>query len=473
MVRPRLGAILLALCAASPVFAQGTSPTAPPPPPPPPSDPAPTPAAGAPVPAPDASTEPYAPDAVLAEQIADQLATRAQELLDAKIYLDAKQLAVEALVKSPKGPAAERARYIIKLVNTHLDIKEDPAPTPPSEVVPVKPDEDVDTSPIDSSTRPFDPSRDPPPVQTSAVEGHDGKNAGLVHGALFGATLGAAIGALAKDDNPAAVAVPLSIGFGVGGGLLGRVVANKLGWDEAQIRTAGSISAWAGVAGGFFAEAATGAGDSTPSAGGILLGASIGSTAGLALGGALAKNHKLTRGDVALVDTLAGIGTVGGLTIGMLMQPAQSEAYSVNALLGAGAGVVIGIVAGPQTNTTPRRMLRVAGLAGAGGAIPFLLYAAIHDGSSTADERVTGLLSSVGLVAGAYLGFRLTRNMDVGLDVPDGESPRSSEDDAPVALVSRNSNGSWLVGGVGVTPLSNQLATNNRGATLTILGATF
>ncbi len=471
MVRPRLGAILLALCASTPVFAQGTPETPP------------TPAAGAPVPPdpaapPQAPADPYAPDAVLNEQIADQLVTRAQELLDAKIYLDAKQLAVEALVKSPKGPAADRARYIIKTVNGHLDIKEDPAPTPPSEVTPVQPvqvraNEDVDTSPIDGSTRPFDPSRDPPPQQAPAVEGHDGKTAGLVHGALYGGVLGSAIGALANSDHPASAAVPVGIGLGIVGGFGGRFAADRLGWDEAQIRTTGSLGVWGGVAGGFFAEAATGAGNETPSAGGILLGASIGSTAGLVIGGLLAKNHKLTRGDVALVDTLAGIGTAGGLTIGMLMQPAQSEAYSVNALLGAGAGVVIGVIAGPQTNTTPRRMVRVAGLAAAGGALPFLLYAATYDKSSTADERVTGLLSSAGLVVGAYLGLRFTRNMDVGLDVHDGVTPKSSEEDAPLALVSRNSNGSWLVGGLGISPLSKQLATNNRGATVTILGASF
>src|SRR5690606_26528065 len=117
------------------------------------------------------------------------------------------------------------------------------------------------------------------------------------------------------------------------------------------------------------------------------------------------------------VDTLAGIGTVGGLTMGMLMQPAQPEAYAVNSIIGAAGGVIAGIVAAPNTNTTPRRMLRVAGLSAAGGAVPFLLYGAIYDSGSKADERVVGLLSSVGLVGGAYLGFRLTRGMDEGLDV--------------------------------------------------------
>jgi hypothetical protein len=62
-------------------------------------------------------------------------------------------------------------------------------------------------------------------------------------------------------------------------------------------------------------------------------------------------------------------------------------------------------------------MLRVAGLAAAGGALPFLLYAGIYTSSSSADERVVGVLSSAGLVGGAWRGFHLTRGMDEGKDV--------------------------------------------------------
>src|SRR4051812_15844022 len=117
MVRMR-HATLLALCLGGTAYAQ--SPQAPAPQAPQPQ-----------APQPQAPQDPYGGDPVLNEQVAEQLVGRSQELLDAKMWLDAKQLAVEALVKSPKGPSAERARYIIKLVNQHLDIKEDPAPLPP------------------------------------------------------------------------------------------------------------------------------------------------------------------------------------------------------------------------------------------------------------------------------------------------------------------------------------------------------
>jgi hypothetical protein len=202
-----------------------------------------------------------------------------------------------------------------------------------------------------------------------------------------------------------------------------------------------------------------------------MVAASIGSTVGGLGGYALMSNRRLTRGDVALIDTLAGIGAVGGLTIGMVMQPAESEAYSLNSVFGIAAGVVVGMVAAPQTNTTPRRMLRVAGWSALGGAAPFLLYAAIRSKSSTVDERVTGLLSSGGLIAGAYLGFRLTRGMDEGLDTLDGKRHAAS-DDAPVALVGRGSDGRWGLGGIGLTPLSPALAPQH-GMALQLVGGAF
>src|SRR6185369_3678032 len=104
----------------------------------------------------------------------------------------------------------------------------------------------------------------------------------------------------------------------------------------------------------------------------------------------------------------------------------------VNSIIGAAGGVLVGVIAGPNTNTTPRRMARVAGLAALGGALPFLLYAGIYDSNESGDEQVVGFLSSAGLVCGAYLGFRLTRGMDAGLDLQEGKHA-DDDDDAPVA----------------------------------------
>jgi hypothetical protein len=201
----------------------------------------------------------------------------------------------------------------------------------------------------------------------------------------------------------------------------------------------------------------------------VLVGASVGATIGLAGGVLAARKNQYTAGDIALVDTLAGMGTVGGLTLGMLMQPAESEAYSVNSALGAAGGVVVGLIAAPQTNTTPRRMLRVAGLVAAGGAAPFLLYAGIYDETSAGDERAVGALSSLGMIVGAYIGFRLTRGMDAGKDVSPGAKPQEP-DDAPPAIVGRTSLGRWKLGTFTMQPLSRELAPQ-AGMSVPLVGA--
>jgi hypothetical protein len=406
--------------------------------------------------------DPYAApvtDPQLAERIAAALVARAQELLDTRVYLDAKQLAVEALVRSPRGPSAERAHAIIHAVNLELGIPEDsPRPEPAK---PVKPGEDVDTTPIQDPTLTSAPVALPPEGGLPSA-----KLSASVHGGMYGGLLGTTIGAFLSDDTPKG-AVPVGIAAGVVGAVTVPMVVDRLHWSEAQVRTVGSATVWGGMIGGLFGDVGKLQGTTARE---VLVAASVGSTIAGIGGVVVARDNKLTRGDIALIDTFAGIGAVGGLTIGMLMQPVEGEAYSLNSVLGIAGGVVIGYIAAPQTNTTPRRMLRVAGFSAAGGAAPFLLYAAIRSPGSTADERVTGLLSSAGLVLGAWVGFRLTRGMDEGLDTLDGK--RRPPDDAPLALISRSSSGRWELGGLGLQPLSPQLAPQH-GMTLQLVGATF
>ncbi|HLL21831.1 MAG TPA: hypothetical protein VK427_06860 [Kofleriaceae bacterium] len=333
-----------------------------------------------------------ADDPVLAEQIAQSLVERAQELFEATFYVDAKQLAIEALVRSPRGKAATQAQSVIKASNTALGLVEKPVPeTPDSTVVTPLPE----------------PADKPKPV----VSG----------GAVGGA---------------------------------GAPIARRLG----------SGIAWGGIAGGAFADAVSVDG-TTPTH--VAVGAAVGASLGGLASYGLAKHVRQTRGDVALMDTLAGIGGVGGLTIGMLMQPAEGEAYSVNAILGIAGGLVVGYVAAPQTNTTERRMLRVAGLSLAGAALPFLLYAGIYDEGTDSDERLVGGLATAGLLAGAYVGFRLTRSLDAGEDVLEGRT-----DDAPIALIGRHSDGRWRANGVAIAPTSPLLAPQ-PGMTLSVLGGRF
>jgi hypothetical protein len=321
---------------------------------------------------------PPADEQALSEQIAASLVARAQELFEIKEYVDAKQLASEALMRSPRGPSAAQAQALIKVCNTALGIGE-PKPV----------DKPVDTTPI------IDPTKDKPVAQPAAP----------------------ALGTVAPK------------------------------W-----RRIASGAAWGTAAGGLFADAV---GVGTTKAWHVVVGAGAGAVLGGLAGYGLTRKVEHTKGDVALMDTLAGIGAAGGLTIGMLMQPVESEAYSVNAIIGIGAGLLVGYVAAPQTNTTERRMLRVAGISLAGGALPFLLYAGIYDKSTDSDERLVGGLATAGLLAGAYIGFRITRHMDEGKDTLRDSGPA---EEAPIGLR------------IGPTPL---VMTPRQGMAFSIVGGAF
>ena len=419
-----------------------------------PTPPTPTPTP-TPTPPPDDANTGAKPadDPVLAEQVAQQLVARGQELYDARVFPDAKQLAVEALVRSPKGAAAEHAHFLIHAVNQQLGISEE-ADKPK-----------VDLTPIEDPTLKHDKIPSDQPLDTDA---QNRRIATSVHGSIYAGLLGVMIGSFFSDDNPAAGAVAVGLATGLAGGVYAPKLTEKLNMSEAQIRTTGSASVWGGVIGGLFGDAVTRRHTDGRE---VLVGATIGATVGLAGGYLGSRQNQLTRGDVALVDTFAGIGTLGGLTAGMLMQPAQKDAYAVNSIVGASAGIVVGLVAAPQTNTTQRRMLRVAGLSLAGGAVPFLLYAAIRSNTTNADERVTGALSTAGLIGGAWLGFYLTDGMDEGLDTLDGKKHEPVED-APPSVVGRSSDGHWGLAGLGVQPLSPVLSPQ-PGMAVSLVGASF
>ena len=385
--------------------------------------PAPSPAPSAPAPALDAG------EARLAEEIAFALATRAQELLDAKQYADARQLATEAAARSPRGVAAERAQLIIRAANAALGVATaEPAP----------PQGDVGSSEVP----------DGPPVERDpddhgvAADLPSPRLHAMIHGGLAGGLAGATLGSLADDSAGVEVAL------GAAGAAAGAYFAPRLlrRFDVEQVRTMGSAALWGGVVGGILADVTTSLTDTSPRQ--VLLGATLGSAVASAGGYYLARAHTYTRGDVALIDTLAGMGAVGGLTLGLAMQPIETEGYSLNAAFGVSAGVLAGMFFAPKTNTTPRRMSRVAGLAAAGAALPWLAYPLFSAGDTNNDEQVVGLVSTVGLLAGAYLGFRFTAGLDVDKDVPLGK--RKQVDDAPLALLRRSSVGRLAAGGLAV-----------------------
>lgn len=388
--------------------------------------PAPAPAAPAPASAPPTAPATPAPaagalEARLAEEIAFSLAARAQELLDAKQYEDARQLANEAIARSPGGVAAERAQVILRAVAAALGQPVvEPAPTPET---PAAPTEDpVSPTPLDEHTE----------VPSPRLHA-------MIHGGLAGGLVGATVGSLADDSAGVEVAL------GAAGAAAGAYFAPRLlrRFDVEQVRTMGSAAMWGGAVGGLLADVTTSLTDTSPRQ--VLLGATLGAVAGSAGGYWLARDRTYTRGDVALIDTLAGIGAVGGLTLGLAMQPVQTEGYSLNAVFGIAAGVAGGMFFAPTTNTTPRRMARVAGLAAAGAAAPWLVYPLVSSGDTNNDEQAIGLVSTIGLLAGAYLGFRWTAGLDAGKDVHVG-GRKAEPDDAPLALLRRSSDGRYSAG---------------------------
>ena len=194
---------------------------------------------------------------MLSERVAEALVARAQQLLDGRVFLDAKQLAVEALVKSPRGPAAEQARAIIHAANQGLGIPEDaprPEPAQPAKPAqpaqPARPTEDVDTAPIQ------DPTLSSAPVAAPAEGAPSGRIAATVHGGLYAGLLGATIGSFFSSDTPAKGAVPVGIAIGAAGGLITPMLVDRLGWNEAQVRTVGAATVWGGAIGGLFGDIA-------------------------------------------------------------------------------------------------------------------------------------------------------------------------------------------------------------------------
>jgi hypothetical protein len=358
--------------------------------------------------------------------VGQALVTRARQLLDASFPADAKQLAEEALLRAPSGDVATEASAIIAEANRQLGVKD---PTPP--VDPVK--DPVVIPPKDL---------DRPPVVDDPVAG--GRFWMGVHGSLMGLAFGGSIGLALDvdpdtgDPGPAGV----SIGAAAGGALgyfAGRWAASRWELDAAQASTIGSGSLLGATVVGLFADTLDVGGTTARE---IAIGVAIGTVAGAAGGIMLARAERLSTGDVALMDSFAMYGVLGGLTLGAAMQPAEDEAYSLNAVIGGIAGWLAGAGLGPRIDASPKRVSRMVLGAAIGGGTPWLLYLAINDDSSTNDEQAIGLLSTAGILAGAYLGYRWSRGL-AGSEVQPGGKRRVDPDLGGVGLIHRSRDGSW------------------------------
>jgi hypothetical protein len=409
-----------------------------------------------PPPPPTATQDPYAgQDAAareLDEAIAASLVERAQLLLDQRAYADARQLAVEALVRSPDGPSAAAARAILASANRQLGIAEHDAGPGAATDGPPAPHPDGTVDPYDQAPSAPAGRRDRP---------DSGRALMTLYGVGAGVLAGTALGGLLSGDDAVGLAVGGLTG-GVLGGIAGDRYADRTRLGRARARTIGSGATWGAVSLGFFADVLDLDGTTTTD---VALGASIGALGGGALGAVIADRHQPGAGDIALVDSFAAWGVTGGFTLGLLMQPFEAEGYSLNAALGSAAGAAVGILAARRTELSADRVVRVNLWAYGGAAAPWLIYALAADDTTNDDEQLVGLFSTLGLAGGAIVGFQLTRGWSSG---------PSAATDAPAALLRRGSDGAWSMGGLALRPTASRLGpTLGRSALVDVVGVRF
>jgi len=191
--------------------------------------------------------------------------------------------------------------------------------------------------------------------------------------------------------------------------------------------------------------------------------AAVGGLAGLGAGTWYAAQFDPTEDQMMFVNSLGAIGAGGGLLVGVGIQPPESEAYSINALVGSLGGLGVGLALSDAAQVSSRRMLYIDLAGAAGAAVPWLLlYPLIKDGDSENDEQAAGWLSALTLGGGVITGWFLTRGLD------DGEaSAQAARDAAPPALVTRDGTGRWGVG----LPLPRLMSATAVGPSRTALGA--
>ncbi len=359
---------------------------------------------------PPVQATPPTPDQIVAQALVE----RATQLVEAGFTAEASQLASEALVRQADGPTADAARALLARIRP---------PAPPASI---EQDRLIPPDPAPQVVDPEEPGGRVDRPRTSHALG--------LHLGLYGATVGAALSI--GDGNSAAIPVG-ALGLGLGY-LGGRWAHRRFAMSPARSRYVGSIINWSALAGGMFADLTTGTDGTTASD--VLVGASL--TGGLAaiFAGPLTRDTEVTTGDVAVIDSFAAWGAVGGLTLGFVMVPAESEAYTLNALLGAAGGWMVGRQVARRTELSSARMSRVLGAGLIGAATPWALYPLVSDSGSYHDEQVFGFLSTAGLVGGIYLGFRVTRGM------ADEPSPDDDDEAGVTALLRRSAVGRWRVG---------------------------
>ena len=474
------------------------------------------------------------------QAVASALFQRARFLFGQGAYKDAKVLVIESLERSPDGPVARDATALLRAANKKLGLALDhgmpasrpsaskPGDTSPGELadpyddtIDVTTDSNLGDKPRDDwgeSIDPYASSSDPDTASGSSdsagsVDGVDnpdslgesgsttrsafyddeqeapdpeldhaddldrGRRTLTAYGGLYGLVAGLAL-AGPQDDFGEVGGAPIVLGaaLGAAGVAGGYYLARRHPYTEGQAATIGWAGIWGGALLGYLTDVATGVGDSTTNE--IYKGVALGGLAGTGAGMGLASKLDPSVGDVALASSFGLYGMTGGLLLGVAIDPPESEAYSINALIGTSVGLAVGLYAAQKLETTRRRMLWVDLGAAAGAVTPWILvYPLLGNSNSDFEDnsggkQAVGLLSAIGLAAGGYVAWRLTRKMDGNYREISRARPltrrartvAATSLPPPPGLLQRHADGSWQVGALSLRPAANPALTPARGA---------
>jgi hypothetical protein len=287
---------------------------------------------------------------------------------------------------------------------------------------------DVDPAPIAPTVEP--PLSSSPPSD----EVRNARSALRIFGGLYGLSLAIGlIGASGPEGDGGGEVLLALASAGAGAYLAHRVVRNR---EITQGQSMAVMSgATFGTAAGIYAAWLGQAPDDSASEP-FFAGSAIGGLVGLGAGVWIA-TKKPDAGDVAFANSLGSYGMVGGLLLGLAMDPAQDRAYGMNALVGTLGGLGVGALLSRKVDVSRRRMAYVDLGVGLG-----VLTGVIIVGGAMGDDADAGRMAGASALAFGALGGVVTWYGTRKLD-----KKRNLQTAArPPALFSRGADGAWGVG---------------------------
>ena len=290
-----------------------------------------------------------------------------------------------------------------------------------------------------------------------------GRRTLMVYGGIYGFLAGLALAG--PEDEFGQVgggALVAGVAASAAGMLGAHHLTRRRPYSEGQAAVIGWSGVWSGAFLGYFSDVLTGIDNSSTNE--IYKGIAIGGAVGTGLGLALASKLDPSPGDVSLTNSMGMYGMLGSLLLGVAMDPAESEAFSINAMVGTALGLGTGLYAAKRIDTSRRRMLWIDAGAGIGAAAPWILvYPFIRgEGDDDSSAQTVGVLSLIGMFGGGYLAWRLTHKLDRRERIGKKQLVRRGRPGPgravhlpPPGLLQRSADGSWGVGVPSFRPAEN------------------